>query len=140
MSNKVAEERTGWRDQRLSARHRRWGWDCPGFDIDWLFVEYDNCKATALVEYKHEYAKPQTPTTATYKALIDLGDRAGIPVFAVRYADNFSWWRVVSLNDYARKFVPKKIEITEIEWVRLLYKVRGRELPEDFFIDAELEI
>ena len=59
-----SKERTGWRDQALSERHRAWGWDCPALDMDFVMIEYDNGKATALVEYKHEQAAPQYPTTA----------------------------------------------------------------------------
>jgi len=47
----VRPERTGWRDLELSKRHRQWGWDCPGIDLDFLFLEYDRGKAVAIVEY-----------------------------------------------------------------------------------------
>ena len=81
----VKQERTGWRDLRLSQRHRRWGWDCPAVDLDFLFLEYDRGKAVALVEYKHEQAAPQYASHPTYQAMIDLGNRASVPVFAARY-------------------------------------------------------
>ena len=32
----VRQERSGWRDMRLSERHRRWGWNCPAVDLDHL--------------------------------------------------------------------------------------------------------
>jgi hypothetical protein len=127
MSSRV--ERTGWRDRRISDRHGLWGFNCPALDIDFLMLEYDTGKAMALVEYKHEYASPQMPNHPSYLALIDLGTRAGVPVFAVRYADDFSWWRVVPLNDAARAFLPTRTQMTEIEWIALLYKVRGRPMP-----------
>ena len=47
----VRQERTGWRDEALSKRHRDWGWDCPAIDIDFLMIEYDKGKSVALVEY-----------------------------------------------------------------------------------------
>ena len=34
----VRPERTGWRDEKLSQRHRMWGWDCPAVDIDFLLL------------------------------------------------------------------------------------------------------
>ena len=129
----VREERSGWRDMALSQRHRRWGWDCPAVDLDFLFLEYDKGKATALVEYKNEHAQPQYSTHPTYLALIDLGTRAGIPVLAVRYADDFSWWRVVPLNDRAKGWLPERAEMTEQEWVSLLYRIRGYDLPKSVF-------
>lgn len=129
----VRQERTGWRDLALSQRHRRWGWDCPAVDLDFLFLEYDKGKAVALVEYKHENAQPQYATHPTYQAMIDLANRASIPIFGVRYADDFSWWRVTALNSHAKPYNPQQRTLTEREWVALLYKVRGYTLPQELF-------
>ena len=136
----VRAERTGWRDQRLSERHRRWGWNCPMVDIDFLALEYDEGKAAAIVEYKHENAAPQYASQPSYRAIIDLGDRAGVPVFAVRYADDFSWWRVTPLNDLAKTWVPGQTPMTEEEWVTTLYRIRGTEVPPDLFTDKDVEL
>jgi len=136
----VAQERTHWRDLKLSERHRLWGWDCPGIDIDFLFLEYDKGKAVALVEYKHEHAKPQERKHPSIMAMVDLGDRAGVPVFGVRYADDFSWWTITSLNVSARELVPEQTTITEKEWVTLLYKMRGYDLPENLFDNPKVFI
>ena len=136
----VREERTGWRDQGISERHRRWGWDCPAVDLDFLMLEYDRGKAVAIVEYKNEHARPQYRTHPTYRALIDLGNRAEMPVFGVRYADDWSWWRVTPLNDLARKWVPNQTRMAEKEWITLLYRIRGTEVPQGFFDDADVEI
>ena len=135
----VKAERTGWRDLRLSERHRRWGWDCPAVDLDFLFLEYDKGKAVALVEYKHELALVQHSTHPTYQAMIDLGNRASIPVFGVRYADDFTWWRVTPLNSWAKTFCEEvglsqsATTMTEEEWVTFLYHIRGYELPDSIF-------
>ena len=135
----VKAERTGWRDLRLSERHRRWGWDCPAVDLDFLFLEYDKGKAVALVEYKHELALVQHSTHPTYQAMIDLGNRASIPVFGVRYADDFTWWRVTPLNSWAKTFCEEvglsqsATTMTEEEWVTFLYHIRGYELPDSVF-------
>lgn len=135
MFPKVKQERTGWRDLSLSQRHRRWGWDCPAVDLDFLFLEYDKGRAVALVEYKHENAQPQYPTHPTYQAMIDLGNRAEVPVFGVRYADDFLWWKVTGLNSIARVFMPLQKTLDEREWVTLLYHLRGYEPPETLFDD-----
>jgi len=136
----VRAERTGWRDLGLSERHRRWGWDCPAVDLDFLFLEYDRGKAVALVEYKHEKAKTQYSSHPTYQAMIDLGDRAQVPVFGVRYKDDFLSWRVVALNDCARQWLPERVTFTEREWVTFLYHIRGYELPDKIgnALDVEL--
>lgn len=76
----VRPERTGWRDIELSKRHRCWGWNCPAIDLDLVLLEYDRGKAVAIVEYKHERTPLQFPTHPSYQALIDLADRAGLPV------------------------------------------------------------
>lgn len=129
----VRAERSGWRDLSLSQRHRKWGWDCPAVDLDFLFLEYDRGKAVAVVEYKHEDAAPQYPSHPTYQALIDLGNRAGLPVFAARYAGDFSWWKVTPLNAKAKEHVAAQTTMSERDWVRLLYRVRGYDLPESVF-------
>lgn len=136
----VRKERTEWRDLALSARHRKWGWDCPATDIDFLFLEYDYGKAVALVEYKHERAKLQKPSHPSFRALSDLGTRAGIPVIAVRYANDFSWWKVIPLNEKAKEWLPERKTMIEHEWVTFLYNLRGRELPEELFDGIELKV
>lgn len=136
----VRSERTGWRDLRLSERHRRWGWDCPAVDLDFLFLEYDKGKATAIVEYKNEHAAPQYKTHPTYQAMIDLGNRAEVPVLAVRYADDFSWWLVTPLNMLAKRYVPEQTKMAEQDWVTVLYRMRGYEVPVNLFEEAAVVI
>ena len=106
-------------------------------DIDFLALEYDKGEPVALVEYKHENAKRCFSTHPSYRALINLGNRAGLPIFAVRYAEDFSWWLVVPLNDEARKYLSGRKEMTEREWVELLYRMRGLELPDGLFGNLE---
>jgi len=136
----VRPERTGWRDENLSRRHREWGWNAPCIDIDFLFLEYDSGLASALVEYKHERAAPQKAIHPSYQALINLGDRAGIPVFAVRYAGDFSWWRIVPLNGLAKTYLPERCEMKEFEWVTLLYRIRGKVPPANLEQDLNVVI
>lgn len=134
----VKQERTGWRDLSLSQRHRRWGWDCPAVDLDFLFLEYDKGKAVALVEYKHENASPQFRTHPTYQAMIDLATRADIPCIACRYAGDFLWWRATPLNQQAKVWLPVQQQMPEREWVTLLYRIRGYDVPADLFTDGDL--
>jgi len=125
----VRPERTGWRDQGLSERHRRWGFDCPALDLDFVMLEYDRGEPTALVEYKHERAEPQYASHPSYRALSKLGARADIPVFAARYKDDFSEFLVVPLNDAAKRSLPERKAMTELEWIGFLHRLRGYDLP-----------
>lgn len=129
----VRRERTGWRDEALSARHRAWGWDCPMVDIDFLVAEYDAKEPVAIIEYKSEYAAPQRATNASYQVLIKLATWAHIPFFNVRYACDFSWWKVTPLNGFAKDVQPVRCEVDEREFVTFLYRLRGRALPEGLF-------
>ena len=127
----VRPERTGWRDQELSARHRMWGWNCPWLDLDFVALEFNNGKPAFLVEYKNERAAPVNCDHPTYRAFAELGNgyREGIPVFICRYASDFSWLKVRPLNDKAKKFLSHATVMNEADWVSLMYKIRGREAP-----------
>lgn len=102
-------------------------------DLDFLFLEYDRGRAVALVEYKHARAAPQFATHPTYQAMIDLGTRAGVPVFACRYDDNFTDWRVIPLNGKAKEVLPERALMSEVEWVTFLYRLRGYDPPVTLF-------
>lgn len=128
----VRAERTGWRDDRISLRHRAWGFNDPVVDVDFLLLEYDRGKACALVEYKHELAMPLRRCHPSVSALADLATRATVPAFIVRYADDFTWFQVNPLNEKARSILPEAARMDEKDWVRLLYRLRGRELPGRF--------
>lgn len=125
----VRKERTGWRDEELSRRHREWGFDCPAVDIDFVLLEFDNREPVALIEYKHEKAAPifidRLPSGIL--ALSRLGTRADIPSFLVRYASDFSWYRVIAINKLGEVHIEKRTEMTENEYISFLYKLRGRD-------------
>lgn len=126
-------ERTGWRDLHLSARHRKWGLACPAIDVDFLLCEYDKGKATALIEYKGEWAAKSYPSHPSYLALPNLGDRAQLPVFVVRYSMDFTFWKIIALNSVAKKMVPERVEVNEQLFVTWLYNIRGLTPPPEIF-------
>lgn len=139
MEREVKRERTGWRDLGLSARHRRWGWHVPAVDID-FFLEYDNGKPAALIEYKRQNAEVVDPKThRNTQAVVTFADAAHVPSFGVRYAPDFSWWIVTPLNSRAQQWVPSAHqEMTEREYVTFLYRLRGyRSLPHTVRFDDE---
>lgn len=134
----IRDERTGWRDEKISNRHREWGFNCPMVDIDFLCVEYDSSQPKILVEYKHENAnmdfnrlKPDGAAPHSYKALKRLADASEIPFIVVVYPSEFEWFRVHPMNSYAQKYVSETKVYSELRYIALLYEMRGRAVPDD---------
>ena len=136
----VMQERTGWRDEGISRRHRKWGIGCTMVDFDFLSLEYEFGRPCAIVEYKNEHAEPQFASDPRYRALISLGNSAKIPVIACRYTDDYARYSVVALNEHAKKFIPSRKTIDELGWVTLLYEIRGHEVTPEFLASMEVEI
>ena len=122
-------ERTGWRDSEISERHGHWGFNCPAVDLDFVMMEYNHGKPSAIVEYKHKNARSPDVNHATYRALVALanGYKEGpLPCFIAIY-DRDDWsFKVIPLNDVAshhyRKCVGKWI--TERVFVTGLHLLR----------------
>jgi hypothetical protein len=124
----VRQERSGWRDRELSQRHRRWGWNCPAMDID--FLEFHVGEPVALIECKHECAAPWDLDGKSAHAFVRLAERADLPAFYVVRAADFSWWRVRALNDLAQGHLgANERRLAEPEFISLLYALRGLNLP-----------
>ncbi|MGE4131890.1 MAG: hypothetical protein AB7F86_09640 [Bdellovibrionales bacterium] len=129
----VKQERTTWRDYELSQRHRKWGYGVPAYDIDFLLCEVDKGEPTALIEYKSEWSSPQFPSHPSYLTLSSLGDRSKLPVFVVRYAQDFSWFKIVPLNRFAKLILPERCTVNERLYVTWLWNLRGLQPPESIF-------
>ncbi len=71
----TSSERTGWRDREISSRHRRWGFHCPGVDLDFLLIEYHRAEPVAIIEYKHHRAARPDLSHPSYRALLALAER-----------------------------------------------------------------
>lgn len=128
-SRQLRGERTHWRDENLSARHRLWGLAVPAVDLDFILLEYDKGTPTAIIEYKSSFAQEQWPSHPSYLALTALGDRAQLPVFVVRYSPTFNWWKIIPLNRYAKEKLPERVEVNELLYVSWLYNLRGLHPP-----------
>lgn len=123
-------ERTGWRDEALSRRHRRWGKACTMTDIDFLACEYCTSEPFGIVEYKNEHAANGQENKPAYRALAKLATRGRIGFYECRYATDFSCFLVTPLNDFARKRLPVATMMTERGWVAFLYALRNRPIPD----------
>lgn len=127
-------ERTGWRDEALSFRHRLWGYDAPGVDVDWLLIEYDNAAPVALIDYKQTNSpRVGQPVDANSRAIGNLAERATVPAFVVRYQQSGDGWEffVIAnpLSTYASGLMPSNRRLDEVGYVRWLYELRGRNVP-----------
>ena len=117
-------ERTGWRDQAISLRHRLYGFDCPCIDIDFLLVEYHIAEPVALVEYKHHQAKFPNLQQASYIALKRLAERATLPFLLAFYWPDTWAFRVYPLNSLAQQYFQHAENLTEYEYVARLHRLR----------------
>lgn len=130
----VREERSGWRDNEISSRHRMWGFNCPCVDLDFLVAEYNVGKPVALVEYKHKGARDPILDHPTYRALKLLADgysEGALPFLIAFYRKDVWAFKVVPVNDEAGKWFKPNEVITEREYVSRLYKMRNLVLKEN---------
>jgi hypothetical protein len=135
-----AFERSGWRDQEISGRHRRWGFNCPAVDLDFLMVEYNLGLPVGMVEYKHHQASMPNTEHPTYRALRDLADgyKAGpLPFILAFYWPDVWSVRVHPMNDVSHDFysqVPDydgtSVQLTERRYVKSLYLMRKLKVDE----------
>jgi hypothetical protein len=129
-----ANERTGWRDKELSERHRLWGFNCPMVDLDFLAVEYHTGKPVLLADYKRFTAKEPDLRHPSYKAIALLADgysNGPLPFIIPFYWPNIWAFRVIPVNEEARKHFYENEMLTEKEYVARLYRLRSLTLTRD---------
>jgi type I site-specific restriction endonuclease len=122
-------ERTGWRCEGISKKHREWGFHCPAVDLDFVLLEYNWGKPVAIVEYKEKASKKPDTQHPSYRALKDLADgyrNRGLPLFLVRYCERVWWFEVTSLNESAFQYYSEgeSHRVSQREFVRSLMKMR----------------
>ena len=123
----VRAERTGWRDENISRRHRQWGFNCPAVDLDFMMAEYNYGKPVALVEYKHKLARAPNLGHPTYVALSDLANNyagGALPFIVARYCSDLWWFHILPVNDAAKQFYGEFTRLSEQRFVRSLYALR----------------
>lgn len=132
-------ERTGWRDQALSSRHRRWGFHCPGVDLDFVLVEYALGQPAALVEYKHHESGPVDLTHPSYRALKELADRSCVPFIVARYWPEVWCFDVLPVNRVACTSVTAGL-MSERDYVGCLHQLRGRVIQDQVLRHLRSEV
>lgn len=136
----VRKERSGFRDEEISAKHRLWGWDCPAIDIDFLMLEYDTGEPLALIEYKRFTAPIPDITGRSYEAIAKLANYAQIPFAMVIYWPDIWAFKVRPVNQFAAPLFKRRCILTEVEYLTLLYQLRNREIPQDLAKTLHTEI
>jgi hypothetical protein len=123
-------ERTGWRDEEISRRHRTWGFNCPAVDLDFLMVEYNCGKPCGLVEYKHYHAQKPNLNHATYRALSELASMGSLPFLLAYYWPETWSFSVFPVNIVAKQHYAEWQAMTERQYVQSLYRIRRLKLDE----------
>jgi hypothetical protein len=126
-------ERTGWRDERLSLKHRQWGFDCPAADVDLLLVEYHIGVPVGLVEYKHFKARIpdfQHPTMRAFTLLADKYSDGPLPFIVAVYWPDIWAFRIIPVNECAKQHFYENEKLSEAEFVKRLYRMRSLVLTE----------
>lgn len=134
-----AEERSGWRDEALSLRHRLWGVagtseNLPMVDLDFLLIEYDKARPVGMIDYKFRDAPadvPDEPDHPSYRAVAWLADGRSLPFAIVFYRKDPWQFSVQPVNAAARTLYlhPRKL-LDERTFIRSLWAMRGRPVPE----------
>lgn len=130
------KERTGWRCEKISERHREWGYGCSAVDLDFVVAEYNYALPVALIEYKEKHALEPDLNDAAYKTLLALADgyHKPLPFFIAIYCTDNWWFRIIPVNDIAKRYYKDKLILTEQRFVKSLYYLRRKVLT-----DADLE-
>lgn len=138
----VKKERSGWRDEALSRRHREWGRPIHMTDIDFLVTEHRNGECKALVEYKHCLSDYEFDKSANAAALRHLAstERSPLPLFVVRYWTEPWTFAAYPANDSASALLAKTKIMCERDYVSFLHKLRGLEIPPDLARDLDTSI
>jgi hypothetical protein len=126
--NGVRQERSGWRDDALSLRHRAWGACCPAVDLDFVLVEYIKSEPVAIVEYKWHRAKYVELEHPNLLALEKLCASYPLPLpLFVSWYWKAPWaFCVAPINEAAKQRFTRFERLSEYDYVARLYDLRGR--------------
>jgi hypothetical protein len=131
--SKTRPERTQWRDQKLSERHRAWGFNCPAIDIDFLMVEFHTGKPVAIIDYKRYTGSIKNLNQKSIDAISTLANNSNIPFFVVFYWDDVWAFQITAINNIAKNIllqhnIDENKILTEQQYVYFLYKLRNIKL------------
>lgn len=120
-------ERTGWRDEEISALHRNWGCAVPAVDVDFLLCEYSCSSPVAIIDYKRKDPS-SLDIDNPVNVLCKLANRARLPFFIVCYEFENNAWKfyIIPKNQLANTYKDcVRRWITEREYFNFMYRVRN---------------
>lgn len=127
---------SGWRDGRLAITHAAYGLNLPLAGMDLPMVEYDRGEALAVINYvRRDRALPRGENVGrAFEAVASLrrDDGPRLPFLTAQY-DPRNWaFRLFGHNDAARDLLGTGgwLAVTEQHFARLLYRLRGRVMPD----------
>jgi hypothetical protein len=151
--NDTKQELYGFRDERISRRHREYGLDCAATDIDFILLEYSvqpdgtyrrgafNAIPKALFEYKHWNAdRKKSIHSASNKAVYRLAQLADLPFFMAFYDPEIWCFDVFPFGKKAEAYLETPLRMSEQNYVRLLYRIRMRPPKESIIKQLKDEI
>ncbi len=128
----MKEEQLGWRDARISQRHRLWG-VCSATDLDFPLLEYFNSRAVALIDYKHRSFRVDLDHPSLL-ALGILGSNSRIPAWVAEYDPDDWTVKLHELNGEALEYMeahPHTFRrLSEEQFVGVLHDLRGVAVPQ----------
>ena len=128
----MKEEQLGWRDARISQRHRLWG-VCPATDLDFPLLEYSSSRPVALIEYKHRSFRMYLDHPSLI-ALSMLASNSRIPAWVAEYDPDTWTFKLHALNGEAWDYMEAHKEtfrrMSEEQYVRVLHDLRGIAVPQ----------
>ena len=121
-------ERTHWRDEWISAEHRRWGDQLWWIDVDWCVIEYYGERPVLLVDYKRINAQTYLdPENLGPRALGWLASCGRIPFIIALYDPDAlpePSFEIIPINKIAKKNFGNGRVMGRREYVTLLYELR----------------
>lgn len=147
------QEIHGFRDERISRRHREYGIEISATDIDFVLLEFQTkpdgtyrkgkyiSVPKGLFEYKHWNADRHSAiNNASNKALYKLAEWSGLPFFIAFYDPDIWCFDVYPFGKKAESYLEKATRMSEQNFVRLLYKIRMRPAKESIIRNLNDEI
>lgn len=127
----MRREETFERDMTFHVNRRRYGKNVPATDID--FLEYDHHIPVLLWEAKSHRSKwKEGRRTSSMRAQWKLAQMAGIDYAVVEHTDDWSAIAVYTIGSWEKQkpIIANEIHMSLPQFVKWLYIIRGREMPQ----------